>query len=247
MSSTSSIRKPLLPSSLERASSAPPARKPGFHLLVETLATQLGSSAPLPGGPDTPGERSSTSNPATPGASGRTAAELPVLEVPEGISHLSPTREPLALVPRKPSSAAHMLESIESAGRSRLLMVSPAGLRTRLNGQAAPLVVLLQVGDQLQLDPHTILHVTEFRGAGAVSPGPEQLGRLCGVCRIPVEAGTTIYVCSGCGCPLHLEGEQQEGESKPEAERLECAKFGDCPSCGTAVNTSSGHVWEPEL
>jgi hypothetical protein len=193
-------------------------RQPGFHLLVESLEHDSAASTV------------------------KTAADLPILEVPSGVLHLVPTKSPLRLVSRKPRLAACVFEAVEVGGRARLLLVTPPGLRVRLNGQAVPLVVLLKVGDQLQLDARAILHVTEYRGAGAIRPGIELIGSPCGVCRLPLVAETQVYICGGCGLPLHLES-----APKPEAERLECALFGDCPSCGAEVKTSSGHVWLPEL
>ena len=203
--------------SAERERPAATPCNPGFRLFVESLE-----------------------NGACPGA--RTVADLPLLEVPAGVTHLAPTREPLALVRRRPRAAAVVLEPLQVGGRSRLLLLTPTSLRARLNGQAAPIVALLRVGDQLQLDARAILHVTEYRGAGAVSPSPELVGSPCGVCRLPLTAETSVYICGGCGLPLHLEG-----PPKPESDRLECALFGDCPSCGTEVRTASGLVWLPEL
>jgi hypothetical protein len=68
------------------------------------------------------------------------------------------------------------------------------------------------------------------------------VGRPCAVCRLPIAADTRITTCGTCALPFHLEG-----PPTPENERLECALFGDCPGCGSAVNTAGGHVWLPEL
>jgi len=198
----------------ERTQPVADPRTPGFHLFVESLASGVS-----------------------------TVADLPVLEVPAGVSYLAPAREPLALVTRKPRTPAFVFEPLragdQEGGRARLLLLTPAGLRARLNGSAVPRLALLKVADQLQLDARAVLHVTEYRRAGAVSVTPELVGNPCGVCRLPLTAETTVVVCT-CGLPLHLEG-----PPKPAGERLECALLG-C-SCGAEVRLESGHVWEPEL
>lgn len=171
------------------------------------------------------------------------ATDLPVLEVPKGLTYLAPGSAPLTLVPNEPSAAALVLEPVHVAGRPRLLLMSPGGLHARLNGQAVPALALLKVGDQLQIDAASaILHVTEHTAGGATPPAPELVGQPCGVCRLALTADTAVYVCSGCSVPLHLEG-----PPKAEGERLECAMFGDCPSCGAEVRTSGGYAWVPEL
>ncbi len=215
------LRESAALSAAERSLPAEAPPQPGFHLFVESLDGTADSSVP-------------------------SACDLPVLQVPAGISHLAPAREPLALVSRKPRTPAFVFEPLAAGeqqdGRPRLLLLTPAGLRARLNGQAVPRVALLKVGDQLQLDANAILHVTEYRLSGAVAPSPELVGKPCGVCRLPLTAETTVYICVVCGVPLHLEG-----PPKPAGDRLECALFGDCPSCGDKVRTESGHVWVPEL
>lgn len=215
------LREPDALPAAERSLPGEAPRQPGFHLLVESLADTAGSTVP-------------------------SACDLPALQVPAGISHLAPAREPLALVSRKPRTPAFVFEPLaareQQDGRPRLLLLTPAGLRARLNGQAVPRVALLRVGDQLQLDANAILHVTEYRLSGAVAPSPELVGEDCGVCRLPLLVDTTVYICVGCGLPMHLEG-----QAKPADDRLECALFGDCPVCGSKVRTESGHVWLPEL
>lgn len=193
------------------------AHMPGFHLLVESLEAER---AP------------------------RSAVELPVLEVPPGVSYLAPSRSPLALVARRPRAASLAFEPVSlgaGGGRARLLALNPAGLRARRNGLPLPIVALLDVGDQLQLDARAVLHVTEYRRAGAERPAPELVGRRCGLCRIPLTAATTVFLCS-CGVPLHLEG-----LSVPADRRLECALLGGCPDCERPVRVEGGHVWLPEL
>lgn len=218
----SQVATPRESRALRPAASAADAREPGFHLLVESLECGAHGSA-------------------------RTATDMPVLAVPDGVTQLCAARDPLALVPvahagsDQSASAACVFEPVKVAGRARLLLLSPAGLHARLNGAAVPALALLRVGDQLQLDGRVVLHLTEYRRAGAVSPSAELVGSPCGVCRLPLTAETSVHICS-CGLPLHLEG-----PPKPESERLECALFGDCPSCGSEVRRESGHVWLPQL
>ena len=219
MSQVATIRESSAPRSAECAAVV---REPGFHLLVESLACGARPAA-------------------------RTAADLPVLAVPAGVTQLAPDRDPLALVPAaqagsdEPAAGALVLEPVTVGGRARLLLLTPAGLHARLNGAAVPALALLEVGDQLQLGGRAVLHVTEYRRAGAVSPPAKLVGSPCGVCRLPLTAETTVHICR-CGLPLHLEG-----PPKPESERLECALFGDCPTCGSEVRTEGGHAWLPEL
>ena len=200
------------PSSVAAATSAD--RLPGFHFLIESLGSKAA----------------------------RQPSELPVLELPPGVSHLLPARESLALSARKPRRPALTMEPVVLGGRPRLLLLTPPSLDARLNGQALPLLALLTLGDQLQLGPRHLLHLTEYRTGGIVRPDSQLQGQLCGVCRLPLTADTQVYLCGGCGLPLHLEG-----APKPEAERLECALFGDCPSCGSEVQTASGYLFQPEL
>jgi len=216
---------------MERASEFTAGRVPGFHLFVESLAGGAGAST--------------------------SSADLPVLAVPAGISFLVPSRGEVSLVSRRPEDAALVLEPVQVDGRARLLLLATGGgepeqllgadaatlsgrLRARLNGHAAPVLALLKVGDQLQLDAQVVVHVTEYREAGASRPTPELVGKPCGVCRVPLTAETSVYLCS-CGLPLHLEG-----PPKPESDRMECALLG-CPSCGASVRQEGEHVWVPEL
>ena len=60
---------------------------------------------------------------------------------------------------RSTSASALRFEAVRFEGRAALLMLSPPGLAVRVNGQAAPRVAVLGVGDQLQLGD-AVLHLT---------------------------------------------------------------------------------------
>ena len=173
----------------------------------------------------------------------RTVEELPLLDVPAGISHLDPAADTLEVAHGSPQGPAFVLEPVEASGRRRLLLLAPPGLRARRNGLPVPAVALLDVGDQLQLDARAVLHVTELREGGAVPPPSSLVGQPCGVCRLPLLADTTVVIC-GCGLPLHLEG-----PPKPVEDRLQCGLLagGECPSCTAPIRPEGGRVWLPEL
>jgi hypothetical protein len=140
----------------------------------------------------------------------------------------------------KASARALRFEAVNFEGRPALLMLVPPGIPVRVNGQPAPRIAVLGVGDQVQLDD-AVLHVSRRREPRAAAPSPELLGRLCGVCRVALTVDTQILV-HDCGTALHLEA-----DSKPEAERLQCALLGNCPVCEDAVSLEAGLVFEPEL
>jgi hypothetical protein len=131
-------------------------------------------------------------------------------------------------------------ESIAIGSRAALLMLTPPGVRVRINDRPSPMVAVLRVGDQLRLGD-TTLHLTQYREFAAGSPSPELLGRRCGVCRVPFDPETRVVV-HDCGEAFHLEP-----ESKPAEERLECARLGDCPNCGEPIPMESGYAFWPEL
>ena len=113
-------------------------------------------------------------------------------------------------------------------------------MKVRLNDHPSPIVAVLDVGDQLQIGD-TVLHLTKFREFAVGPPSPDLLGRRCGVCRVPFDEQTRVYL-HDCGEALHLES-----ESKPAEERLECALLGNCPNCGGSISLESGYSFTPEL
>jgi hypothetical protein len=132
-------------------------------------------------------------------------------------------------------------EPLTVGRRTSLLMLSPPGVEARVNDRPSPRVAVLGVGDQLQVG-QTVLHVTRFREIAVGPPTSELLGRRCGVCRVPFDESTTVYV-HECGTPMHLEP-----ESTPAEERLQCALLGgSCPNCGEPISLESGYSYLPEL
>jgi hypothetical protein len=176
----------------------------------------------------------------------RDASEL--LEVPVGRGVRALDLESLASDPRLEATrrgrgfrarALHF-EPLTVDRRPTLLMLTPPGVRTRVNGRPSPSLALLEVGDQLQVGD-TVLHLTQYREFAVGPPPPELLGRRCGVCRVPFDRETRVYL-HDCGAALHLEP-----ESKPAEERLECALLGDCPNCGEPISMEPGYSFLPEI
>ena len=138
------------------------------------------------------------------------------------------------------STRALHFEPLTVGRRAALLMLSPPGVEARVNDRPAPRLAVLDVGDQLQLG-ETVLHLTRYTEFAVGPPTPELLGRRCGVCRVPFDENTQVYVHS-CGSAMHMEP-----ESKPAAERLECAALGACPDCEQPVVMQSGYETLPEV
>jgi hypothetical protein len=174
------------------------------------------------------------------------ATSLPEVAVARGVSSIDV--EHLASHPRLSvarrrggwSTRALHFEPISAGGQASLLMLSAPGVETRLNDRPAPRLAVLDVGDQLQVG-ETLLHVTRYTEFAVGPPTPELLGRKCGVCRVPFDEDTRVYVHS-CGSAMHMED-----ESKPAGERLECAALGACPDCEQPVVMQSGYEYLPEV
>jgi hypothetical protein len=166
------------------------------------------------------------------------------IEVPPGVWHLGADADGrpclLAGTPADPD-AAPVLEAVGAGRSQRLMLLNPAGPRPRVNGQPPPRVALLNVKDQLQLGDW-VLHVTMVNRPQVGTPPAEVIGKECPVCRFPIAADTTVYVCHGCGTPLHCEGEEKG------ADRLECVHLGsECPVCNAPIVMKAGYVYLPEL
>ena len=119
-------------------------------------------------------------------------------------------------------------------------MLTPSGVEARVNDRPSPRLAVLGVGDQLQVG-ETVLHVTRYNEFSVGPPTPELLGRRCGVCRVPFDESTQVYV-HDCGTPMHLDP-----KSKPADERLECAALGACPNCEQPIVMQSGYSYLPEI
>lgn len=189
------------------------------------------------------------------GAEGSPAA-LRLLPLPDGPATLraSPDGEPPSLIPASEGSLEVAAEgSLEIAAPSalfvaatgsrgeQLLLVSPPGVSTRVNGLRPPLVALLEPGDQVVVGDGPLLHASRRVSAGPV-PAPASLaGRPCAVCLGPIEAEAPIVACHVCASPRHLEG-----EDVPADERLVCGDLGPCPECLTERPRESGLAYMPE-
>jgi hypothetical protein len=172
---------------------------------------------------------------------GETASGRPEpIEVPPGVSYLSLAggRPQLSAAALDDPSQVHVLEPVVQEHRLHLLLLSPAGRRTRLNGHVAPLAAVLQVKDQFQVDDEHVLHVTLYNRPRIGPPAEESLGQECPVCRFPFERQTTVYVCHNCGMPVHCEGDGG----------LDCVALGsECPGCHAPIVMKSGYTYYPEL
>jgi len=173
--------------------------------------------------------------------------KLSALEVPIHPSILrdgSDGATPRLVLARRGASrqkTAPVLEPIHTADGPALLMLSPPAARVRVNGLAVPAVSVLRVADQLQIEDHALVHVSEYETFDIRRPTGDELGRPCGVCMLEFTADTWVHVC-GCNEARHCEGEE-----KPPNERLVCALMGPCARCGRQTATTPGHRYVPEV
>lgn len=148
------------------------------------------------------------------------------------------------LAPVQPDAAEQAgvlrFETLQSERGDALLMITPHGLDTRVNGLPAPRVAILEVADQIQV-ADGVLHVTRFRTACVGPPAPEHLGRKCPICSVEIAADTRVAQ-HECGAVLHAE----EPGSKPEADLLQCASF-VCTNCDKPVSITTGFTYTPDL
>jgi hypothetical protein len=176
----------------------------------------------------------------------RDASSLPEVAVARGVSSLdieslASDPQPSTVRPGDGRSARALhFEPLSVAGKASLLMLIPFGVEVRVNDLPSPRVAVLGVGDQLRVG-ETLLHVTRFREFSVGPPTPELLGRRCGVCRVPFDESTLVYV-HDCGAAMHLEP-----DSKPADKRLQCAPLGDCPNCEQPIVIQSGYSYTPEI
>jgi hypothetical protein len=163
------------------------------------------------------------------------------VEIPQGVSSFAPKRGAAPRVEAHAEAQAArgiVFETIPSGGRDLLVMRTPPGFSASVNGRPAPQLAVLEIGDQLRVGDE-LLHVTRFRRIEAAPPSEDQIGRVCGVCKIEIHAETRIIV-HECGALLHLEQ-----ESVPELERLDCALVG-CQECSLPVEFEAGFVFLPQ-
>lgn len=176
-------------------------------------------------------------------ATPRDAQSLPCVEVVSSVRALDVAtfaEHPELARPTEAHATALRLEAVALERGPALLVVTPPEADVRINGLRAPLVSVLDVGDQIRI-PHAVLHVTRFREPEVGAPPAGLVGRKCGVCLVAVDEAATVLV-HDCGAPLHLEP-----DATPEERRLQCALLGDCPTCQAPVSLDAGFVWLPEL
>jgi len=123
-----------------------------------------------------------------------------------------------------------LFEPLKGRGPApRLLVVSPPGHTTRINGMPAPRVSLLSVNDRVQFDESPTFHVAIYHRPVIGCVPPELVGARCPVCTIPLTALDQCLVCS-CGAALHASVEAQPGTT------LDCAGLAtECPRCQQKV------------
>jgi hypothetical protein len=143
--------------------------------------------------------------------------------------------------PARPADAFRV-EPVAFALQARLLLVSPERRTAAVNGVPAPRVALLSIKDQVEILQTHLLHVSGFFRPVIGPPGPELVNEMCMVCQTPFKADTRIVRCWCCNLPLHAEGEE-----RPAADRLECARLhSSCPRCSANIMWSEGFVYIPE-
>jgi hypothetical protein len=192
-----------------------------FHLCIEADASESSAGGPVPA---TETRRR--------------------LEVPVGGPSLLTLTDPPQVLPEVPTGqGAAVLEPVRHEGRSYLTMVLPHNHLVRVNSAPAPRVTVLRIGDWVRLDDGLLLRVALYNRPAIGPPGPELLGKECPLCRVPLSAETTVYVCGSCGAGMHCEGLERD-----EQDRLECARIGStCPRCSTPINLTEGYIDDPSF
>jgi hypothetical protein len=200
-----------------------------FHLMVDRLQDAFARHGDQPPRESDPSER------------------FDVLPVPGGLSYLSGPHgaQPFRISRKKPagSTAYVLLEPVRQDHQRFLVVLNPLRLPVRLNGVALPPVALLSESDQLQWDSEHTLHVTLHNRPYLGQAPSSAVGEKCPICRQPINAGTTVYVCPICLTATHYEGEEKEA-----AERLECGRLSPrCPTCHRDKIFEEGYSYHPEL
>jgi hypothetical protein len=110
----------------------------------------------------------------------------------------------------------------------------PPGSAPRVNGEAAPSLVVLAPGDFFQTAPGFGFTVALFCHPQVGAPPAGVVGRPCPFCRVPFAATATTFTC-GCGAVLHCEVDAQHG--------LQCAQMSQaCPVCKRPIALEEGYV-----
>ncbi len=178
-------------------------------------------------------------------------AELKSIPVPAGVTQLD---ELVAWGGAAGSLAGLIVEVLEAPpgnGQARLLLLnlndfdfSDSGCSDsggKLNGGPMPRVAVLAVGDQLTLAGGHTLHVSRFAESPLRAAGQDDAGRICPLCRSPIEAERRVYHCS-CGTLLHADDPRKAG-----SDALECYLLASqgCSDCGAEVAMEEGLVFVP--
>ena len=145
------------------------------------------------------------------------------------------------LVPAGPRrDNAVILEPVRHSDRWRLLCLAPpVADGSRINGLPAPLVALLDVGDQI-LHHNEILHVTIYPRPPVGRPTAEQVGQNCLLCRGTVSPADSVYACA-CGGLAHVEAQRDNDET------LECTKLmQECTRCRKPLIQKEGFSFVPD-
>jgi len=165
-----------------------------------------------------------------------------VIAVPSGVSFVWDSHGPV-VSSRRPRvrGPVYAVEPCRLGDRSHLLLFTPAGQRSWINGVLVAPVSVLEIGDEVVLGYDWGLVVTRFRATPVRRATELEVGRSCPVCRGPIEADTTVLVCD-CGTAVHLQGDEV-----PERERLECALVSSsCTTCRNELPFEAGYAWLPE-
>lgn len=133
-----------------------------------------------------------------------------------------------------------IVEPVLSQHRQLKLFVTfPSGVEGRVNGLPAPRHALLSPGDCVRWMDGAAFHVTILNRPQVGPPTPEQIGKPCPVCRVPLRSRTVCYTCA-CGAALHHES------GAPEA--LDCAQSSSiCPRCQRPIVHQPAYVFTPEI
>jgi hypothetical protein len=169
------------------------------------------------------------------------------LEIPDGTSYLAVEKSERPRLIAKPgvkTSELFVLETIWESRPPQLLVLTPQGRSLMINGGPGPPVALLREKDEVAFESFSeyVAHVTLFNRTQIGSTPDHAIGKKCPICRTSFDNGTTVYLCAGCGEPLHCEGEEQ-GQ-----DRLDCARIcSKCPICTTPIVTQPGYTYMPAL
>jgi hypothetical protein len=139
---------------------------------------------------------------------------------------------------------AGVLEPIRQDNQRFLLLVSPPGHESRVNGIPAPRAAALQIRDQIRLNEDFILHVSIYERPYVGPPQDVHMDVECPLCRIRIAAGTSgVCECPNCGAVLHCEGPEKSAD-----ERLECGRLtAECPRCGQPIKLKPGFAYVPQI